>query len=228
MSGALKFTRQAGGIALIGAVIGLGVSVLLNAAYSLTPAGADLRIPPWQPALDQIAAPALTFAPGVEVYHLYGRFVFLVTAFFIVGLFGLIANLRAVSAEKPPRLLVWGYRLAMTGLILNLFGNLVDYWMSIGETVDFVAFVGGTFLGLILQAIGLIMLGISGLRSASMPKPAAWALILWFPFSLILLLVGMENLPAAPLLALSLAWVIIGGSMVWLGLEENSLQKQTI
>lgn len=228
MSGSMKLTRQAGMVALIGAMIGIVVSLLLNAAYSLTPEGADLPVPPWQPALEQIASPALTFAPAVEVYHLYGRVVLLVVAAFIVGLFGLYANQRAVFDEKPARPQIWGYRLAMTGLILNLFGNLGDYWVSVGETIDLVAFVGGTVLGLLLQAIGLILLAFGGLRSASLPRPVAWALILWFPFSVVLLLVGMENLPSAPLLALSLAWVITGISMVRSGAEDRELHKQSI
>lgn len=228
MSESKKLTRQAGMIAFIGAVIGIGVSLLLNTAYSLTPDGADLTVPPWQPALEQIASPALTFAPALEVYHLYGRVVLLVVAAFMVGLYGLYANQRAVFDEKPPRLQIWGYRLAMTGLVLNLFGNLGDYWVSVGETIDLVAFVGGTLLGLLLQAIGLILLAIPGLRTASLPRPVAWALLLWFPFTVVLLLVGMENLPSAPILALSLAWVITGVSMVRSGAEDRALHNQTI
>jgi len=224
----VKATRQAGMIALIGAIIGIVVSLLLNAAYSLTPDGVDLPIPPWQPALEQIASPALIFAPAVEVYHLYGKVVLLVVAAFMVGLYGLYANQRAVFDQKPPRPQIWGYRVAMTGLVLNLFGNLGDYWVSVGTTVDLIAFVGGTVVGLLLQAVGLVLLAVPGLRSASMPRPAAGALILWLPFSVALLLVGMENLPSAPLLALSLAWVITGASMVRSGLEHVALQEQTI
>jgi hypothetical protein len=228
MSDSMKFTRQVGMIVLIGAMIGIVVSLLLNAAYSLTPDGAGLAVPPWQPALEQIATPALTFAPALEVYHLYGRVVLLVVAAFIVGLYGLYANQRAVFNEKPPRLHVWGYRLAMTGLILNVVGNIPDYWVSIGTTIDLLAFVIGTVLGLLLQAIGLILLGVGGLRSGSLPVPAAWALILWFPFMMALFLVGMVNLPSAPLLALSLAWTITGISMVRSGSGDRVLHKQSI
>jgi hypothetical protein len=227
MSVSVKSTRRAGTIALIGAIIGVGVSLLLNAAYSLTPSGVDLAIPPWQPALEQIAGPALTFAPPVEVYHLYGRVVLLVVAAFMVGLYGLYASQRAAFDGRPPRLQVWGYRLAMAGLVLNLFGNLGDYWVSVGETINLVAFVVGTFVGLLLQMIGLALLAVGGLRGASMPRSVAWALILVFPSSMLLLLVGMDNLPAAPLLALSLAWAITGASMVWSGLEHRVLHRQT-
>jgi hypothetical protein len=170
----------------------------------------------------------LTFAPTVEVYHLYGRVVLLVIAAFMVGLYGLYASQRAAFDGQPPRLQVWGYRLAMTGLVLNLFGNLGDYWVSVGETINLVAFVVGTFVGLLLLMIGLALLAVGGLRSASMPRPAAWALTLVFPLAVALLLVGMNNLPSAPLLALSLAWVITGASMAWSGSEYRALHKQTI
>ncbi len=220
MSAPMRFTRRAGMIALVGAVIGIVVSLLLNAAYSLTPDGAGLPVPPWQSALEQIARPALTFAPAVEVYHLYGRVVLLVLAAFAVGLYGLYANQRAVFDERPPLLHTWGYRLAMTGLVLSLVGNLGDYWVSVGTIIDLIAFIVGTVVGLLLLAIGLILLAVGGLRSASMPRPVAWALILWFPFSVVLFLVGMVNLPSTPLLALSLAWIITGASMVRSGLEN--------
>jgi hypothetical protein len=228
MSGSTMLTKQTGGIALIGALIGIVISILLNAAYSLTPDGAGLPVPPWQPALEQTANPALTFGPPVEVYHFYGRFVLLVLAAFLVGLYGLYANQRAAFKERPSRLLVWGYRLAMTGLVLNLVGNLGDYWVSIGETIGFISFVVGTVVGLLLQVIGLILLGFYGLRSGSLPRAAALAFVLWFPFTIVLLLVGMQNLPSAPLLGLSLAWVIVGGSMVLSSLENRMLQKQSL
>jgi hypothetical protein len=228
MSEPLKVNRQAGMIVLIGAVIGVVVSLLLNAAYSFTPDGADLPVPPWQPALERIAGSLLTFAPAIEVYHLFGRFVLLVLAAFLIGLYGLNAKERAIFGEKPPRLLIWGYRLAMTGLVLNLIGNIGDYWVSVAETIDLIVFVGGTVVGLLLIAIGLILLGIGGLRSASLPRPVAWALILWFPFSMVLLLVGMVNLPSAQLLALSLAWIITGISMIRSNSKEWALNKQSI
>jgi hypothetical protein len=228
MSVPVKSTRRAGIIALIGAIIGIVLSLLLNAAYSLTPDGADVSIPPWQPALEQVAGPALTFASPVDVYQLYGRVVLLVVAAFMVGLYGLYANQRTVFAGRPPRLQAWGYRLAMTGLALNLIGNLGDYWVSLGEALNLVAFVVGTFVGLLLQMIGLALLAVGGLRSASMPKPVAWALILVLPSSIALLLVGMDNLPAAPILALSLAWTIAGASMAWSGLEYRALHKQAV
>jgi len=214
MSERMKFSRQTGVIAFIGAVVGIVVSLLLNTAYSLTSDGIDLPVPPWQPALEQIASPFITFAPALEVYHLYGRLVLLVVAAFMVGLYGLYAHQRAVFGEKPARLLIWGYRLAMIGLVLNLFGNLGDYWVSAGETIDFFAFLGGTVFGLLLQVVGLLLLGVGGLRNASLPKSAAWALILWFPFSVVLLLMGMVNLPSVPLLALSIAWAITLLSLV--------------
>lgn len=226
MSDSMKFTRRAGVIAFVGALFGIAVSLLLNAAYSLTPDGAGLAVPPWQQGLEQIVRPALTFLPAIEVYHLYGRLVFLVFVTFVVGLYGLYAGQRAFFNGKPPRLQAWGYRLAMAGLFLSLFGNIGDYWLSAGETLDFVAFLGGTLLGLLLQVIGFVLFAIAGLRSASLPGAAAWALILWFPFSIVLLVVGMENLPGAPLLALSLAWALVSATMVWWGLEDRAPHRR--
>jgi uncharacterized protein YybS (DUF2232 family) len=97
----------------------------------------------------------------------------------------------------------------------------------VAEILDLIAFVGGTFFGLLLQAIGLALIAVSGLRRASMPKAAAWALLLWFPLTILLLLLGMNNLPSSPLLALSLAWAITGASMVRVAAPEAELQEQT-
>jgi hypothetical protein len=227
MSALVKLARQAGIIVFLGAMIGIVVSLLLNAAYSATPDGVDLAMPPWQPALEQIAGAALTFGPTVQVYHFYGRFVLLVLAAFMVGLYGLYANQRSHFAGQLPRLQIWGYRLALFGLFLNLVGNVGDYWLAVAEILDLIAFVGGTFFGLLLQAIGLALIAVSGLRRASMPKAAAWALLLWFPLTILLLLIGMNNLPSSPLLALSLAWAITGASMVRVAATEAELQEQT-
>jgi hypothetical protein len=227
MSASVKLARQAGIIVFLGAMMGIVVSLLLNAAYSATPSGADLPVPPWQPALEQIVGPALTFGPAVQVYHFYGRFLLLVLAAFAVGLYGLHANQRTHFAGQLPHLHVWGFRLAMAGLVLNLFGNVGDYWVTVGEILDLIAFAGGTVVGLLLQAIGLALLAISGLRRASMPKAAAWPLILWFPFTILLLLIGMVNLPSSPLLALSMAWAITGASMARAAATEKELQEQT-
>jgi hypothetical protein len=228
MSISVKLARQAGIIVFLGAMIGIVVSLLLNAAYSATPSGVDLPIPPWQPALERIVGPALTFGPAVQLYHFYGRFVLLVIAAFMVGLYGLYANQRTHFAGQLPRLQIWGYRLAMAGLFLNLFGNIGDYWVTVGEILDLIAFVGGTVFGLLLQTIGLALLAISGLRRASMPKAAAWPLILWFPLAVLLLLIGMVNLPSSPLLALSVAWAITGASMARAVVAEKELQEQTV
>jgi hypothetical protein len=228
MSASVKFPRQAGIIVLLGAMMGIVVSLLLNAAYSATPSGVDLPIPPWQPALERIVEPALTFGPVVQVYHFYGRFVLLVIAAFMVGLYGLYANQRIHFAGQLPRLQIWGYRLAMAGLFLSLFGNIGDYWVTVGETLDLIAFVGGTVFGLLLQTTGLALLAVSGLRHASMPKAAAWPLILWFPLAILLLLIGMVNLPSSPLLALSVAWAIIGLSMARAPVAEKEMQEQTV
>lgn len=227
MSASMKLARQAGIIVFLGAMMGIVLSLLLNAAYSATPPAVDLPIPPWQPALEQIVGPALSFGPAVQVYHFYGRLVLLVLAAFVVGLYGLYANQRTQFAGQLPRLHIWGYRLAMAGLVLNLLGNVGDYWVTLGETLGLIAFAGGTVVGLLLQVIGFALLAISGLRHASMPKAAAWPLILWFPFAVLLLLIGMVNLPSSPLLALSVAWAITGASMARAVVAERELQEQT-
>jgi hypothetical protein len=205
---------------LIGAMIGIGVSLLLNAAYSATSAGADLSVPPWQSALERIAGSALTFGSADDVYQWYGRVLVLVLAALMVGLYGLYSNQGAVSNGKPRRSVVLGYRLAMIGLALALVGNFGDYWLRLGTILAHVFFVVGTVLGLLLVAIGLILFGVGGLRGGTLARPVAWALIMWFPLAIVLALLGMENLPSLLLLPLSVAWAITGIAMVQPGWSE--------
>jgi hypothetical protein len=209
-----KLSRYAGVIVLVGAILGIVISLLLNAAYSATSSGAELSVPPWQSGVERVAGSALTFASADDVYHAYGRVLFVVLAAFIIGLYGLYAKQRTAFDYKPRRSLVWGYRLAMTGLVLALIGNVGDYWLGLGTVLDLIFFVGGTILGLLLVLIGLVLFAVGGLRGASLPRPVAWSFILWFPVAIVLAVLGMENLPSVLVLPLSLAWVVVGMFMV--------------
>ena len=199
--------------AVAGGLLGISLSLLMSAAYHLTPEGASEAMAPWEPALRAIAEPVLTFAGPTTVYNTYGRVGFVVFAGVLAGLLGLRAFRRAgisagrVSVGRTER---WGLRLAMVGIALNLLGNVGDYWIGRPEALDFVAFLVGTVVGLLALGVGLALLGVAGLRSGSLARPVAWSLLLWLPAALLASFAGLNNIPGGAFLPLGVVGVLLG------------------
>lgn len=116
--------RWCGIAAMLGGAIEILVAPFINSAYSMTEIGADL-VPPWEPAFSDALGPLFAFAPPEAVYETYGKFHFPV---FLGLLFGLL-GLRAWRGERAGRLERWGYHLSLVGFVLNLPGNVLDYWV---------------------------------------------------------------------------------------------------
>ena len=202
--------RWSGLAAILGGVIEILVAPLVNSAYSMTAHGADL-VPPWEPALSVALRPLFTFAPPEAVYETYGRLHLLVFLSLLYGVLGL----RAWRGERAGGLERWGYRLSVAGLVLNVPGNLLDYWIqgnsapgAFGSAGDW-GFLLGTVLGLLLLVVGSIFLGVALLRGGVARLPA-WLLILLLPGSVLLGLLGFANAPANPMLWYGIAWVLLG------------------
>ena len=209
-----KRLRQTGLVAMLGGVLGIVLSPIMTAAYHHAPEAATLSTPPWEPALTRLAEPLLTFAAPVTVYDSYGMLAFFTFGGVLVGVLGLWAHRRSVpSSENTPRigrLEWWGFRATIAGLALDLFGNVGDYWLGEPEVVDLLGFLVGTVLGLLVLAVGLTLLGIVAWRTGSLPRVTAGLLVLWLPATLVVALVGLNNIPGGPLLTLGVVGMALG------------------
>ena len=205
-----KRLRLAGLATILGGILGIVLSPLLTAAYHLTPDGATETAPPWEPVLGNLAGPLLTFAAPTAVYETYGALACFVFAGLLAGVLGLRARRRSASGASAGRLERWGFRAAVAGLTLNLLGNVGDYWLGRPETLDFLAFLVGTVIGLLVLAVGFAVLGIAALRTGAPSRVVAWSFLLWLPAAIVVSELGVNNIPGGPLLPLSLVGMVLG------------------
>lgn len=206
-----KRVHQAGLVALLGGVLGIALSPLMTAAYHLTPDGATESTAAWEPMLRSALEPLLTFAGPIAVYEMYGALAFFVFGSLLVGLLGLQAHRRSMTSGKhPSRLEVWGFRAAITGLVLNLLGNVGDYWIGSPDTLDFIAFLGGTVIGLLMLSIGFGLLGVVALRTGLLSQVVGWSMVLFLPAVILVSVLGLNNIPGGPLLPLGIISLFLG------------------
>lgn len=191
---------------MLGGALGVVAAPLTTSAYFLAGEG---PAPPWQPLLGDLLAHLFTFASPEAVYAVYGKLYFLV----FLGLLAGLAGLRAERGGLGGWLERWGFRLSFTGLVLNLLGNLGDYWYRTGvgdSVVDFLGFLLGTLLGLLLLISGSTILGIALLRAGAAPRLGAWLLVLALPGIVLLNFFGFGNIPSGPALWFCFAWLALG------------------
>ncbi len=203
--------RWGGLAAMLGSLIGFLLAPIITSAYSHLENGAG-RTPPWEPALGALLGPLFAFASPDVVYATYGKLYLLVFLGFLLGL----VALRTRRSAHAGRLEQWGYRLSLTGLALNLLGNIGDYWYrgGVGESgVDTLGFLLGTVLGLLLLVAGSALLGIGLLRAGTVPRLGAWLLVLASPGIALLTLLGFGNAPSGPALWFCFAWLVLGWSL---------------
>lgn len=201
-----NLTRYGGLAAMAGGALGVLIAPLITSAYSLTEEGTT---PPWEPALSDALTPLFGFASPEAVYAAYGKLYFFVFVGLLLGLIGLYVSRREVAG----RLERWGFYLSFAGISLNLFGNVFDYWYGGGvgdSTPDFLGFLLGTLLGLLLMFLGFTVLGIALLRASEAPRAGAWLLALTLPGFVLLGFLGFENIPSGPALWFCFAWLALG------------------
>lgn len=219
--------RWGGIAAILGGIVEILVAPLINSAYSMTEIGADL-VPPWEPALSNALGPMIAFAPPEAVYETYGKFHLLVFLGLLLGLLGL----RTWRGGRAGRLERWGYRLSFVGLVLNVPGNVLDYWVpgnsAIGEfgSVGDWGFLLGTMLGLLLLVVGSILLGAALVRAGEARLPA-WLLVFALPGAVLLGLLGFANAPANPMLWYGFAWLLLG-RFLWTRSSERAGQPARV
>ena len=197
--------RRGGLAAMLGSVLGILVAPVITSAYSLSEDGAGLS-PPWEPAFSDLLGPLFGFANPEAVYSTYGKLYFVV---FLGLLLGLVA-FRVQQRGHAGRLGEWGFRLSLIGVVLNLFGNIADYWVGEDTWFEELGFILGELLGLLSLLAGSTMLGIALLRSGTPTRLAAWLLVLSLPGNVLLPLVGFANIPSGPALWFCLAWLVLG------------------
>lgn len=216
------FVRWGGLAAMLGSALGIVVAPVITSAYSMTEEGAG-STSPWEPALSSLLGPLLAFAPPETVYATYGKAYLLVFLGLLLGLAGLY-NWRRGLAGRLER---WGFGLSFVGIVLNLFGNIPDYWMGeniLGERLHTLGFAVGTMLGLLLLIAGSTVLGIAVLRAGGAPHLGAWLLVLTLPGIILLTLIGFGNLPSGPALWFCFAWLALG-HFLWS--REGAPDRQT-
>lgn len=215
-----NLVRYGGLAAMLGSVLGILVAPVVTSAYSMTEHGAE-QTPSWEPTLSNLLGPFLTFAQPETVYAAYGKVYFLVFLGFLLGL----ASLYSERRGRAGRLERWGFRFSFAGLVLNLFGNIPDYWIGEDTIFEEVGFLVGTALGLLILAVGSLMLGIALLRAGAGSRLGAWLLALALPGMALLGFIGFGNIPSGPALWFCFAWLVLG-HFLW-SREGNTAQRTT-
>jgi len=127
-----------------------------------------------------------------------------------------------------------GYRLALGGLVLNLFGNLGYFWQStaiVGPGQPWFNVV--VYLGLFLSIVGALWLGVASRRSkvpldlatlallVLVPSalPLMWMLPTWFGFRIIPAglsfgLYNLDDIYKYEVYAIGLVWLVLGSWLV--------------
>ena len=89
-----------------------------------------------------------------------------------------------------------GFRLVVGGLLLMMAGNIAEFWFlteqGYGELNARAIAWMSVLLGWLVISIGLVMMGVAGLRQRALPHWAAWLFILALPAWLVLLFTRVE------------------------------------
>ena len=169
---------------------------------------------PWAQLIEPLVTPFLGFGTYEEVYATYGKVFFLVYLLFLVGL----VSLRARIARPTGRLEDRGFNLALLGLVMNLIGNVGDYWLGekvLHQPLWGMSFVIGTLLGTLVYAVGSVLLGIAILRTRVLPRWSGWTLIIAPTLGIVLGSLVVIHLPSALVLPVGLGWILLGYAL-WL------------
>lgn len=199
--------RWGGLAAMGGSVLGIVVAPVITSAYSMTEGGTE-QVPPWEPTFSNLFGPLFEFASPEGLYATYGKLYFVVFLGLLMGLVALHAQQQ--RRGRIGRLGEWGLRLCLVGVVLNLFGNIPDYWFGEGTWFEALGFLVGTVLGFLVLMVGSTILGIALLRTGTLTRLGAWLLALCLPGIALLTLIGFGNIPSGPALWFCLAWLVLG------------------
>lgn len=227
--------RRYGVVAVVGGLLGVLVSPLLNIAYHRTPLGQGTASP-WEPVLASLVTAVFGNADPTAVYRTFGRIGVFAFVALLVGLLGLRAVWSTRTATRtdwrPGRTARWGLGLAIAGVAWTLAVNVSDYYLLAGDRLTpvlgdavFFAFVGATLVGVLAMAVGLATVAVAGRRV--LPVGVVLALVAWLPVGIGLTFVGMDNVPGGYLLPLSVGTVALGAWLVRTPVQDGTLDRPT-
>lgn len=200
------FSRRTGGIcAVLAGVLAVLLLPPVTAAYGVSDAGAGSD-PTWGGGFRDAGGSLFTFADPDRVYSTYGLLYLLVTLGLLVG----VLAVREARGGDDSALERWGFRLLVSGLVLNSLGLLTDYTVFEGTVVENIGFVVGTLLGVLLLVGGGILVGLRWLRNPAAPRVAGLLLLLSLPGMLLLGLLDFGNLPSMPLTWFGISGIPLG------------------
>ena len=187
-------------------------------------------VPPLVRPLRFMVEPLLSLPRPDEVYPTYGKVFFFVFLLILLGAVGLRAMAMAEVGEYIGRRGTLGFRLVFIGLAMSLFGNIADYWLGeevLHQPLWGASFVIGTEFGYLVYSAGSVLLGIAILRTRLLPAWSGWPLILAPPLGILLLFWGIYHIPSGMVLPLSIAWLIIGCSLLLKRIAPHVQPKTT-
>ena len=142
----------------------------------------------------------------------------------LLSFMGGLAGIAAAHASRADKVAIVGFRTTLLGLVAMLAGNVIEFWVA--------DYPGGfmSLFGLLVQPIGLILLGIPVFKANVLPR---WGQPVPLGFGAILGLmcvVGMvrlaagirvqEKLMAAVIMTIGLGWMVLGYAL-WSGLSAK-------
>ncbi len=200
---------------MLGGLLGIALTPLLTFAGMMAGPGGGPPPMAWAHATHALILPLVTFGSAEHVLHVWGRLGLPIYLLFLVGLLGLHARVRAHAG----RLATWGFQLARVGLVMNLVGNVADYWLGrqmLGQVLWGTGFALGTMLGTAVYTVGAVLLGVAILRTDAWPRWSGAVLIGAPLLGISLLFWGVYYIPANFILGNSLGWVSLG-YLLWRG-----------
>lgn len=210
--------RWSGLAAMLGGVLAILLTPLATFAGFLAGPGRTYPDMPWAQLVEPLVTPLLGFGTREEVYATYGKVFFPIYLLFLVGLTSLHARL----AGRAGRLEERGFQVALLGLVMNLVGNVGDYWLGeevLHQPLWGMSFAIGTLLGTLIYIVGSVLLGIAILRTPVLPRWSGWVLIIAPTLGIVLGLWQVRHLPSALVLPVGLGWLLVGYAL-WLGKDE--------
>ena len=207
--------------AIVGGLLGVVITPVVAAAgynwWDKPFSGWSEPVPPLVRPLRFMVEPLLSLPPADEVYPTYGKVFFFVFLLILLAVVGLRAMAMAEAGDYIGRRGKLGFRLASIGLVMSLFGNVADYWLGeevLHQPLWGASFVIGTGLGYLVYSAGSVLLGIAMLRTRTLPAWSGWPLIIAPPLGILLLFWGIYHIPSGMVLPLSIAWLLVGCSLL--------------
>jgi hypothetical protein len=203
---------QIGLYAMVAAFVSIVFAPLMALSYLATPEGAEGLemeiVRAWAEPARDLAGGLLTFASPGRVYSTYLQlFALLFPAVVLCAL----AVRSSRSRDTRRRAERWGWRIALPGYALSMFGLATIAILLIGMDpsagiIDTI-FVATLFPGMILALIGTSVLGIGLVRAGYEPRATAWLLAFAFPLGVTGSILGHNSLGMVPVF---IAWGLTG------------------